>query len=909
MDIGERRVSRRLVSALALLGAQAQARPIHPMQEHRLAGIGGIEATGRVGHEHHRELQALGAVDGHHGHTAGAGAAGHGILPRGACQRRSVNGPHQRRDAAGAGPGTEGSKPPGILPAAGTVFHHAQCGKVAGGSKDLLQQLFCRGTAGHPSQLGQPGIERPDFSGKRGVLPAVHGEQQRAVEADALGGVFPLLLLDLFGSGPQADKVVIGETEQRAQHGGGKIDILRRVVNDLQQGDEGPDVGGIQQVFAGIRIHRDAPGGQRFHIGRKIIARRQQDAAVLVLHRAGGTAVPHRLAALHHLLDAPGDPARVRFGGVIGQEMRLHAARVFPGCPADQPLAVAVGRVAEFRGHEPLEQEIDPFHHLRSRAEVGIQRQHGIGAGGSLCRAGPRCAAGQGGPAVQFFPEDAGVCLPEAVDALLQISHQKEVVPCRGCKAPVQGILQGVGVLIFIHHHGGVVLPDDPAQRSGGAVRVTEQTEGLMLKVAELQQLPVPLFGREPGIEIPHRREQRPQAGFCGPAVCLSLLLTAGDQLKDLRKQGRALIGAGADDFFVFAVQPLFHPFQAGQLLHAQHIGGQQIVKRSPLPRHGQLFHPAQQRGSLVQPFLCIGIFFQHGIFCLFPGRGRFLFLGIGQLLLPVARAVGQRGAEQLPCRPGTAGSFGQQQIMPTGGGKAIFLLPRSQKFVQLFVVIGQGAQEIVDMQDRLPRRTVGAALAVEVGKGAEIRVAVGVFQRLAQGRGPQELHTAGVCGGKIRRDIQRLKVLAQQVQTEGIDGADGRALQQHPLAAQRAIAGFRLAALQKRLPDAGPQLCRRRIGKGDDEQTVRIHGMLRVGDEPDSPLGQNSRFAAARRRAHQQRAAPVLDGGPLGGGPLGFTHACSSSPSSGCPGASKGFAGASSARSPMPVSWQQTKP
>ena len=234
----------------------------------------------------------------------------------------------------------------------------------------------------------------------------------------------------------------------------------------------------------------------------------------------------------------------------------------------------------------------------------------------------------------------------------------------------------------------------------------------------------------------------------------------------------------------MFAVQPLFHSFQAGQLLHAQHIGGQQIVKRGPLPRHSQLFHPAQQGGSLVQPFLCIGIFFQHGILCLFPGRGRFLFLGIGQLLLPVARAVGQRGAEQFSCCPGTAGSFGQQQIMPTGGGKSIFLLPRSQKFVQLFIVIGQGAQEIVDMQDRLARRAVGAALAVEVGKGTEIRVAVGIFQRLAQGRGPQELHTAGVCGGKVRRDIQRLKVLAQQVQTEGIDGADGCALQQHSLAA-----------------------------------------------------------------------------------------------------------------------------
>ena len=44
----------------------------------RLPGIGRVEPPPGIGHEHHRELQALGAVDGHHGHTAGAGAAGHG---------------------------------------------------------------------------------------------------------------------------------------------------------------------------------------------------------------------------------------------------------------------------------------------------------------------------------------------------------------------------------------------------------------------------------------------------------------------------------------------------------------------------------------------------------------------------------------------------------------------------------------------------------------------------------------------------------------------------------------------------------------------------------------------------------------------------------------------------------------
>ena len=212
-------------------------------------------------------------------------------------------------------------------------------------------------------------------------------------------------------------------------------------------------------------------------------------------------------------------------------------------------------------------------------------------------------------------------------------------------------------------------------------------------------------------------------------------------------------------------------------------------------------------------------------------------------------------------------------------------------------------------MQDGIACGLIGAALSVKVCKGTEVRVAVGIFQRFGQRRSPQHLHAAWVCRGKIRRDVQCLKVLVQQVQTERVNGADGCALQKHPLAAQARVVGLLLAEPQQCLPDACPQLCRRRIGKGDDEQTVRIHGMLRVGDEPDSPLGQNSRFAAARCRAHQQRAAPVLDSGPLGGGPLRFTHACSSSPSSGCPGASNGFAGASSARSPMPVSWQQTNP
>ena len=109
-------------------------------------------------------------------------------------------------------------------------------------------------------------------------------------------------------------------------------------------------------------------------------------------------------------------------------------------------------------------------------------------------------------------------------------------------------------------------------------------------------------------------------------------------------------------------------------------------------------------------------------------------------------------------------------------------------------------------------------------------------------------------------------------------------------------------------MADAGPQLSRRRIREGHDQQFVRVDGGFRVGDEPDGPLGQDGGLAAARRRADQQRPAPVVDGGLLGACPFGSTHGYSSffSVSS---GASKGLAGASSARSPMPLSWQQMKP
>ena len=99
-----------------------------------------------------------------------------------------------------------------------------------------------------------------------------------------------------------------------------------------------------------------------------------------------------------------------------------------------------------------------------------------------------------------------------------------------------------------------------------------------MFKVAEFQQLALPFSGREPGIEVPHGGKQRPQPGQGDLPVSLGFGLGAADELGHLLKQGDGFVRAGLDLGLVIAAQTLFHTLQAGGFLHAQHIGGEQVV-------------------------------------------------------------------------------------------------------------------------------------------------------------------------------------------------------------------------------------------------------------------------------------------------------------------------------------------
>ena len=240
------------------------------------------------------------------------------------------------------------------------------------------------------------------------------------------------------------------------------------------------------------------------------------------------------------------------------------------------------------------------------------------------------------------MPEDARLCLPEAVDALLQIAHKEEVISRRGGKAAVKGILQGVRVLIFVHHHGGVVLPDVLAQGGGRALRGAQQTQGKVFKIAEFQQLALPFSGCEPGIEVPHSGKQRPQPGQGDLPIGLGFGLGAADELGHLLKQSGSFVRAGLDLRLVVAAQTLFHALQPGSFLHAQHIGGEQVVQRVPLPGSRQLLCLRKEGGGFFQPCTGFLVFFCHRKLCLCTGRRGLFFLSSCLLLCKIRPAVGQ---------------------------------------------------------------------------------------------------------------------------------------------------------------------------------------------------------------------------------------------------------------------------
>ena len=235
-------------------------------------------------------------------------------------------------------------------------------------------------------------------------------------------------------------------------------------------------------------------------------------------YRGGSGLAPHGEAAcrVHQLADAAGNVLRVPRRALALHQPELAVtcitAVVFQFAEArHQPLAGAVVHTAQLAAHQGGEQGVHPADHSRRTAEVGIQKQL-LGAGLAVFH-----------KPVQLLLKDGGVRLAKAVDALFQIAHKEQIGAVRPGQAVIEGVLQGVGVLVFVHHHLLELLAQLGRQRGGGAVLVLQKLQGQLLHVAEFQHLFLQLGLVKPLVKFPLGPHQR--GG--GAPVLQKLLLAA----------------------------------------------------------------------------------------------------------------------------------------------------------------------------------------------------------------------------------------------------------------------------------------------------------------------------------------------------------------------------------------------
>ena len=274
-----------------------------------------------------------------------------------------------------------------------------------------------------------------------------------------------------------------------------------------------------------------------------------------------------------------------------------------------------------------------------------------------------------------------------------------------------------------------------------------------MLEIGVVQQLFFALGGKAGIGELLGHPHQRVHQGRGAAAV--SSVFLAGTQQK---------VGAQAFDLLFGAGAQLTGRKGAGVAVLAAldapgpPPGGVELAQRG----HGSI--PIAFLKYLAQPGHAVGILLQNGGVSKVGG----LVFGGG-----AGRSL-QQGAGAL-----SALQRDSQQILPPGGvlGRGV-LLPHGGKLLQHLGRVGQSTAEMVQLQHGVAGGIVGAAPAVEVRKGAEICIGVGRFQN----GGKCLLLNAGqlsfLGGGKVRRHIQRGKVLLHKMQAEGIHRADGCPLQ-----------------------------------------------------------------------------------------------------------------------------------
>ena len=412
--------------------------------------------------------------------------------------------------------------------------------------------------------------------------------------------------------------------------------------------------------------------------------------------------------------------------------------------------------VSSSSGHAGCEHGVGRVDHLAARAEIFPQQD------------APRRAVGRGFPigvTVVFFGKDGGIRQTEAVDRLLDVAHQKQVLPVAGDGAEDR-VLHTADVLIFVHHDLGIARGHLAGERRGRAVLLCQQPGGKMLQIGIVQHRQAALVFGVLLIEAQRQAQQRLHGVMRQAHAAQHRFGGGGERLFHALAGGFAGLPPGLDGFRKGRVGTLAQP------LELREGNGQALARTVPAraQRAGKL---PQRVGSLLHawPIGREDLFLRtHG------GDQAFHFP------CPVIGALPKRGKDLSAPR----------RLRRVVGRSAEAL----DALLRPLLRTGMALHFLVKFQDKLaqspviPSRAhrVGEAEEAGIGRGVLIALLHDLFQcRALHGGGAVVLQDA-----KVRRQAQQMSVLAQQLAAEAVDRTDLGPADQRALAAQMAVGGIR---------------------------------------------------------------------------------------------------------------------
>ena len=148
--------------------------------------------------------------------------------------------------------------------------------------------------------------------------------------------------------------------------------------------------------------------------------------------------------------------------------------RRIPGCTTVEPLRFIIGHIPHLPGHEPGKEIVDGVCHRLPGTEITGQvnqsrKLHPI----------------PGDKLLLLFQEDGRRGVPEPVDALFQVSHQKEIFSILRDTAENQ-VLKPIGVLVLIQQNLLIPFRIFPGKGRGISLIIGYQPQGIIGKVCKV---------------------------------------------------------------------------------------------------------------------------------------------------------------------------------------------------------------------------------------------------------------------------------------------------------------------------------------------------------------------------------------------------------------------------------------